>query len=180
LIGNNGIGTNQFGTNITLDTFNNRVFNHEVFGLSKRFSIASSEVIDIVLDTTLFDKETLVLLPFSITGFDAGPLFADLYVGTTYTGGTNWSGIDRNFCDTVESSEVFAVYKPTITLEGVKQEPEFMIPSNGTPAVATLAGAAKSDLLFKLKPGINYMLRITNTSTSNSGTGLIAMNWFEV
>ena len=178
MIGNGRAGINQFGVNVILDVFNNRVFNHEIFGISKRFDIAASEVIDIILDTTLFDKDQLVLLPVSVSGFDAGPLNVDLYIGTTYTVGTTWPGTDRNLVDPV-TPKSFGKYKPTITVLGTKSEVEFFVPSNGVAAVAKLAGATKEDLIIKLAPGTTYHFRITNT-TASTGQGLFAANWFEV
>ncbi|MCK5600656.1 hypothetical protein KAR91_02235 [Candidatus Pacearchaeota archaeon] len=180
MTGNGKTGINDFGSNVTLDTFNNRVFNHEVFGIAKRFSIGASEVIDIIIDSRSFDKETFVLLPFSILGFDAGPLNVDIYTGTVYTDATGvlWPGIDRNL-ETPVIPKVFGVYKPTITNVGTKSEAEFLVPSNGTAAVAKIAGSTKEDLLLKLQPGINYMIRITNT-TATIGFGSFGVSWFEV
>lgn len=171
---------NAFGTNITLDTFNNRVFNHEVFGISKRLTITSLGVIDLIIDARAFDKNTFVLLPFSILGFDAGPLNIDLFAGTVYTDatGTLIPGADRNL-DGAIVPKVFGVLDPTVTDDGTKFPTEFMVPSNGTAAVSKIAGTTKEDLLLKLIPGVNYMIRITNTTTT-TGSGVIGLTWFEV
>lgn len=166
------------GAIITESLANNKVFKHEVFTVSKRFPIGSEAVVNIGIDTTAFAKEFLVLLPFKITGFDAGPLNIDLRNNVSYTGGTEWVSMDRNFIDPVIPG-VKWYHNPTISDEGILSPYQSFVPSNGAPGIVKVAGEVQDDFPVRLLPGIKYLIRITNT-IANIGTGTFGASWFEI
>jgi len=175
---------NSFGSTITLDTFNNRVFSHEVFGISKRFTIAAGAVMNIVIDPTengTFLKSTFVFLPLSISAHGGGPVNIDIYAGTdSDADGTEWVATDRNFIGPVTPHTVVR-HNPTINTAGVLSPVEDRIESAaGVGVHADTGGQVKGDFLFVPRSDIRYMVRLTNTDVTNPATGVFAFNYFEV
>lgn len=179
MIGNGNNSINRFGSTVTFDTLNNRVFNDEVFTINKRFSIASGETFFILIDATAFDKNTFVVLPFTIAAYDAGPLTIDTYADVIYTGGTIWPSKSRKIFDPQTTGKVFAVSKPTISDPGTKLDAEYSVFSNGVPSSRKIAGRTKEDLILWVEPLRVFGLEITNT-TSTVGMGEFSWSHFEV
>lgn len=183
MIGNGKNSLNAFGSTITLDTFNNRVFNHEVFSISKRFTIAKTASVIIVIDPLengAFPFATWVSMPISIQGFKAGPVNIDMYVGGDFDpDGTEWGSIDRNNVGAI-TPHIVTRFQPTINNMGSKLPVEFQIPSNGTGASSVIGGAIKEDFLLKADPTLRYAFELTNTDTTNTVECVFAFNWFEV
>ncbi len=182
-IGGGKAGLNVFGSNITLDTFNNRVFKHQVFGLSKRFSLAKTTSATVVIDPTEngpYTKNEFVLLPIYIQAANAGPISIDVYIGTdSDSDGTLWLGGDRNFEDP-ETPHILARLNPTITSLGTQTPFEFQVPSNGTPAVTTIGGEVQDNLIIIPRKDIRFALVLTNNDTVNAASCVVAFNWFEL
>jgi hypothetical protein len=177
-LGGNGYGLSRVGAYVTEPLANNKIFQDQVFGISKRLTIGDSEVINIGIDATAVDCDFLVLLPIAVKALGAGPLNIDLYVGSTFTGGTEIVSSNRNL-DSSVTAKLKWYLAPTITGDGTKAAPEFTVLSNGTAAVSKITGESAEDLPINMVKGIKYIIRITNTA-ANSGTGAIANNWFEL
>lgn len=176
-------GRNGFGSNITLDTFNNRVFSHEVFSISKRFTIPASGTINIVIDPTengAYPFGELVVLPIFFQAFKAGPVNIDVYAGTdSDADGTLCGSTDRNQVDPIVPHLVVRL-NPTINNIGAKQPPEFQIASNGTGASTVIGGSSKEDLIIKGTPAIRQTFQLLNQDNTNIAECVFAFNWFEV
>jgi len=184
MTGNGETGINKFGSTVTLDTFNNRVFNHQVFGLSKRFTIPANGVVDIVIDPTekgTFPKNTFVMLPLSINTSGAGPVEVDIYAGTdSDQDGTLWDSTDRNF-DTPLTAHTTIRFNPTISTIGTKSPTEYCIYSvAGQGNTADVGGSVKTDLITVPRKDIRYTIQLTNTDSSNEARGVFTFDWFEV
>lgn len=182
MIGSGRPGFNTFGSHVTLDTFNNRVFNHEVFSVSKRFTLASAGTAVIVIDPTengAFPKDTFVFLPIEIQGNLSGPLFVDFYAGVdSDPDGTLWESTDRNL-DNPETAHVVFRLNPTINSMGVKGAPEFEITSDGMGAAQNIGGSIKEDFIFVPRKDIRYAFEITNNGGSTANV-VFGADWFEV
>lgn len=182
-IGGGEAGKNSFGSNITLDTFNNRVFKHEVFGVAKRFDIPSSGVVNIVIDPTengTFPKNTFVFLPFKLGAKGGGPIEVDVYFDTdSDADGTLWEAVDRNFDGAVTAHTVLRL-NPTINSDGLKLPVEYIIESAaGQGNASDIGGEIKQDLLMIPLKTTRVMTRLTNTD-NNAARGSIVIDWFEV
>ena len=178
------VGINSFGSNVTLDTFNNRVFNHEVFGVSKRFDIAANAVMNVIIDPTekgAFPKKTFVFLPIFVFTHGAGPVEIDIYVGTdSDDDGTEWKSIDRYFEDAIVPHTVVRL-NPTINADGIKTEFEDRIESSSGLGIASdVGGSVKGDFLIIPLKNIKTMIRLTNTDVTNPARGVFKFNFFEV
>lgn len=174
---------NGFGSKVVLDTFNNRVFNHEVFLLSKRITLAGNTTTKFVFDPTengAFPKDTLVILPFLITAFNGGPVNVDIYAGVQSTAtGTVLTAQDLNFMDPV-TPHVVIRQDPTITNDGVKSPIEnvaYSAASHGQQAGTQ--GETGTSLLSKLDPTVRYAVHAINTSADTAEL-LVRLRWFEV
>lgn len=170
----------KYGASVTVDINSEKVFKGVAFSWSKRFDIAASDTVYIVVDPTLMAaNETPVVLPVSFTAFGAGPINIDLYVGTTFTAatGTVWEGGNRDH-NIVTAPKPIVTFDPTITLEGIKTPFEFMVPSDGVPAVASFGGQAKDDLIFIARKDAKYAFKLINTE-ANEANCLFAMTIFE-
>lgn len=181
-IGAGGTGLNSFGSNITLDTFNNRVFKHEVFAISKRIPVAKSGIARVVIDPTengVFLQDDFVFLPISVQANGGGPVDIDVYAGTdSAADGTVIESLDRNTDKALTAHTVFRL-NPTINDNGTKLPVEFCIPSNGVSAVSEIGGAVKSDLILIPRKDIRYMFVFTNIDTVDDVTLVFSLNWFE-
>ena len=184
MIGNGEVGINNFGSRIVLDTFNNRVFNHEVFGVAKRFSFGASSQTHIVINPIekgAYPHNTLVFLPITVKSYGAGPIEIDIYVGTNSNNdGTLWESTDRNFIDPLTAHLTWRL-NPTITNIGIKTPTEYSIYSSaGVGNSEDVGGEIKTSLLFIPVKTVAQTIRLTNTDASNAGIGHISANWFEV
>lgn len=176
---NIGAALFEFGGITTVDINSQKVFRDVVFSWSKRFTVPSSGVVDIVIDPTAIPSEkTTVVLPVSFTGFGAGPINVDFYFGTdSDPDGTLWDGGNRDNRSLTAPDTVIRL-NPTINSTGVKTPFEFMIPSDGVPAVASFGGQAKDDLIFIARKDGKYMFRLTNTE-ANPAQCLFSITIFE-
>lgn len=185
IIGGNNVGRNSFGSTITFDTLNNRVFNHEVFGITKRFTIAPGEFADILIDPTEngpFPKRTFVVLPAKIKAKGAGPVYIDMYVNPIVTAATGaiLVPLDRNFDSAVTPHTVVRL-NPTVTNVGTKAPFEDSIESaNGQGNTADVGGEIKDDFIIVPSKTIKYMIRLSNTDTTSTARCVFALNYYEV
>lgn len=165
MIGNNPNFAFEFDAITTVDVNSQKIFRDVAFAWSKRFVVpaASSGVFNIVIDTNAVPSDrTLVFLPITFTAVGAGPIFVDAYVGTDAAeNGTLVPGSNRDNTSST-TPNVVVRFNPTINNDGVKTPAEFLIPSNGTAAVASFGGQSKDDLIIKTIIGTKYMFRLIN------------------
>ena len=183
MIGQGDSGLNSFGSRITLDTFNNRVFSHEVFGVSKRFTIPANSGIYVIIDPTangVFPKNTFVLLPINIKTFGAGPVEINIHISPTYSGGTEWAAIDRNFVEPVTPHTKTLIVSSLDTIGAITPFEDIIESAAGQGNSSDVGGSVKGDLLINADKAKVYAIHIMNTDTSNAVTGRFAYNFFEV
>lgn len=161
-----------------VDIFNALVIKDCVFGISKRLTIPSSGIVDIVIDPSAFDKDRLVFLPITFKAFGAGPIYIDIYFGTEYNGGAEIESINRDLTSSAEA-KIKVWLDPNITEVGTKLPSEFVILSDGVAAVSNVGGETKEDLIFNGRIDGNYLFRLTNQE-ANAAQGFIASNWAEI
>lgn len=167
----------------TVDINSQKVFRDEVFSWSRRFICPSSAVgggiFDIVINPMLIAEDrTLVILPVSFTAFGAGPIFADLYFGTdSDEDGTACQGGNRDN-RSLTQAKIEICFNPTINDIGTKTPFEFMITSDGVPAVASFGGQTKDDLIFIARKDGKYTFRMINQE-ANPASCVFAMTIFE-
>lgn len=169
----------EFGAVTTVDINTEKIFRDVAFSWSRRFDLPGSGVVDIVMDPAAVPAgKTIVVLPVTFTGFGAGPINVDLYFGTNYDpDGTEWIGSNRDNRSLVMPGTTVRL-NPTINSAGVKTPFEFMIPSNGVAANASVGGQTKGDLIFIARDDGAYMFRLTNTS-GTAARCTFAMTIFE-
>lgn len=174
-----GSPINPFGAIPGITIENAKVMEGITFSWAKRFTIAISGTANIVINTTTVDANKLVVvLPLSFQAIGGGPVFIDMYLGTdSDENGTLWEGINRNHA-IGGSPQTTVRLNPTINDDGAKLSPEFMIPSNGTPAVSTIGGQTSEDLVFNALKN-KYMLRLVNQEAAAINLTM-AMSVFEV
>jgi len=170
----------EFGAITTVDINSQKVFRDVVFSWSKRFNIAASGTIDIVINPTgIPSDKTLVMLPITFTAIGAGPINIDMYAGVdSDEDGTLWAGGNRDFRSSTQPDTTVRL-NPSINDVGTKAPFEFLIPSDGVPATATVGGQTKADLIFIARTDIKYLFRLVNTE-ANIANCVFAMNLFEV
>lgn len=158
----------EFSALTTIDMFNQKVFRNSAFIWSKRFTIPSLGTVDIVFDSTgVPSNKTVMVLPEVFTAIGAGPINIDLYFGTTITPatGTVWEGAN-NDARSLATPDTIITFNPTVTDPGTKAPGEFMIPSNGTPAVSVAGGTAGRDTVFIAQTDVLDMFRLVNTDNA--------------
>jgi len=161
---------------VTYDYFNDQIEKGLMFAIAKRFKIGGEAVLDLVLDPTAYAGDGLIFLPvaYKATG---GPVLIDFYAGTdadadgTLLVPTNRSLLSSNTTDMVWRSGA------TVNTAGTAGG-EFLVPSDGLAASAKAGGESQGDLITILNPAIKYLLRITN-SDSTEETIHVTLNWIE-
>ena len=183
MIGTGKIGVNSFGTNIILDTFNNRVFKHQMFSVSKRVELSGNDLLWVVFDPTengVFPKDTLVLLPFFVKATGGGSIQIDIFYGLdSDTDGTIVNAIDKNYLNSVVPHSTIRL-NPTINNIGEQSPLEdrmFSVAGQGNSSDNT--DISNEALLSVLDPSIKYAIRLTNTSTDTANI-VAKLKWFEV
>lgn len=178
------IGTGIFGSAYLADAVNvraeanKRVFDDQVFSLSKRFTVVSSGVVDIVFDP-LAHTGLITFLPVAFISGVGGPILIDLYLGTdAEDDGTSLSCINRNNASAVVCDMVVRL-NPTVNTPGTLG-PEFLLPSDGQGATSKAGGEVREDLVFNVNTAIKYMFRLTNTDTVNDTIMSVSASWFEL
>lgn len=182
MIGNRvGIGNAVFPFRAvtTVDINSQKVFEGVAFGLTKRVTYTAATLTNITFDAQAVTKDRVVLLPISFKAFGAGPINIDVYFGGDYSdngtqvGCFNRDGENSNTCDSIVR------LNPTINTKGTKLPLEFVILSNGTPAVASLGGDVIDDFITLLRKDGKYLIELDNTDSVDA-VGWFGMNFFEV
>jgi len=96
-----------------------------------------------------------------------------IYEGSTSTGGTAFTPINRNRNYT-DSSNVAMVMNPTVTATGVLLDAQFLPGGVGKKA----GGGSATSREFVLKPLTNYLIRMTNVNGTAHAV-YVALEWYE-
>jgi hypothetical protein len=171
----------QYGGFFVTKIENQKVFQGVVFGWSKRFVIAKSGSVDIIIDPTAIPEEKdFIILPIKFQGALAGPINVDIYFGATADNdGTEWEGINRDALS-LNTPATIVRFEPTVSDPGTKIPLEYQIPSNGTAAVTSVAGAVEEDFISRLRTDGKYLIRLTNLDTVNAAQCQFSTDIFEV
>ncbi len=177
-------GSGSFGRAYTADAVNVRpeasfkVFEDQVFSISKRLTYPSTGIVNIIADPTSCSCGILALQPLKFKAAFAGPIHIDIYANPTFTPNTPLETLNRDFTSDTEA-EILWYLNPTISDDGVLLPPEFIILSDGTAAVASLGGESQEDLISNIDLTIPYLIRATNQE-ANVAQGGFSANWFEL
>lgn len=169
----------QFGAQTTVDINSQKVFEGVAFGATKRVTFpAASGLVNIVFDPTAVTTEKLVLLPISFSAFGAGPIHIDVYFGGEYgADGTEIECYNRDN-ESLNTCKSVIRLNPTVTTKGTKLPIEFIILSDGTPAIASLGGEVIDDFITLLRKDGKYLIECANQD-SVAAIGWFGLNFFE-
>lgn len=107
----------------------------------------------------------------TLRGSATGEAHTDLFEGPTVSvDGTAVSRVNRNRTGTPQASGVLAFTGPTTSADGTSLFKEIL--------GGQFAGGEERILEFKLKPGTDYLLRVTNDDASAQDLAVEA-RWFE-
>ncbi|CAB5223273.1 hypothetical protein UFOVP382_20 [uncultured Caudovirales phage] len=100
---------------------------------------------------------------------------AELYIyeGTSATGGTSFTPINRNRNYTT-SSQVAMIVNPTVTTLGTQIDAQILPGGSGKKAGGGTAGS----LEYVLKPLTNYLFRLTNVN-GTAHAAFLQLEWYE-
>lgn len=180
IIGNApGIGNFEFNAITTVDINSQKVFRDVSFAWSKRFALTGNGFANIIIDPTAIpDSKILVFLPITFSAVGAGPIFIDTYAGTDADDdGILWDGSNRDNRSST-TPDMIVRLNPNINSDGVKLPSEFMVPSDGTAAVASFGGQSKDDLIIIGRTDLKYMFRVMNQENVVADCAFV-MNIFE-
>jgi hypothetical protein len=96
-----------------------------------------------------------------------------IYEGTSATGGTSFTPINRNRNYTT-SSQVAMIVNPTVTTLGTQIDAQILPGGSGKKA----GGGAAGSLEYVLKPLTNYLFRLTNVNGTAHAASL-QLEWYE-
>ena len=96
-----------------------------------------------------------------------------IYEGTSATGGTSFTPINRNRNYTT-SSQVAMIVNPTVTTLGTQIDAQILPGGSGKKASGGTAGS----LEYVLKPLTNYLFRLTNVNGTAHAASL-QLEWYE-
>ena len=153
----------------TVSISNHKVFESEVFTLSRRLTIPGSSTVNVVFDLTGATGAFVVNLPLRFKAYGGGPLEIDLYKDVVYTGGTG------TVLPTVSRDEVVSptagtvvIEDPTITDPGVVTPLQYVLYSAAGLGVANdIAGLDSSELFFVNSLNVKRF-EIRNTSAEDA------------
>jgi hypothetical protein len=130
--------------------------------------LASGSSIDIVLAAA-----SGVVPHMTLDALCIGDAELYIYEGTTATGGTPFTPINRNRNYTT-SSQVAMIINPTVSSLGTQLDAQIIPGGTGKKSGGGTAGS----LEYVLKPLTNYLFRLTNVNGTNHAAYL-ALEWYE-
>jgi hypothetical protein len=132
--------------------------------------LAANASIDIVLASP-----SGVFPHITIDGLCLGDAELYVYEGTTTTGGTAFTPINRNRNYAVSNtSEVAMVINPTVTSVGTEIDAQIIPGGAGKKS----GGGTAVSLEYVLKPLTNYLFRLTNVN-GTSHAAYLTVEWYE-
>ena len=175
----NGLPLSGFGAITVLTIEDAKAVEGIAWSTRKRFTIAASGVVDLIIDPTAFTGQIVVFQPIS---FDAlgGPFEIDVYRGATAdSDGTLIQPFNRDLSIT-GNGEVICRKDPNNITPGADKIMELFVPSNGTGTVATSGATSGDAIVIKLDTTKKYLIKITNTDNSAAATIGVKTDHFEV
>ncbi len=164
----------------TVDINSEKVFKGLAFGTSKRISFpATPGLVSITFDSQAVTKDKVVLLPMSFKAFGAGPVNIDIYFGGTYGDDGTLIDVFNRDNESANTPKSILRLNPTITTKGLKLPPEFVIFSNGTPAVTSIGGEVIGDFISLLRKDGKYLIELSNQDNTIAN-GWFGLDFFEV
>lgn len=132
--------------------------------------LAAGASIDIVLASP-----SGVIPHLTVDAFCQGDAELYVYEGTSTTGGTPFTPINRNRNYSVSNpSQVAMVINPTVTSVGTELDAQIVPGGVGKKA----GGGTGASLEYVLKPLTNYMFRLTNVN-GTSHAAFLTLEWYE-
>lgn len=132
--------------------------------------LAANASIDIVLASP-----SGVFPHITIDGLCLGDAELYVYEGTTTTGGTAFTPINRNRNYAVSNpSQVAMVINPTVTSVGTELDAQIIPGGAGKKA----GGGTAASLEYVLKPLTNYLFRLTNVN-GTAHAAYLTVEWYE-
>ena len=111
----------------------------------------------------------------TVNGMCLGDAELYIYEGTTTTGGTAFTPINRNRNYAVSNvSQVAMVINPTVTSVGTEIDAQIIPGGTGKKS----SGGAAGSLEYVLKPLTNYLFRLTNVNGTAHAASL-TLEWYE-
>jgi hypothetical protein len=111
----------------------------------------------------------------TVDGMCLGDAELYIYEGTSTTGGTAFTSINRNRNYAVSNvSQVAMVINPTVTSVGTEIDVQIIPGGVGKKS----SGGAASSLEYVLKPLTNYLFRLTNVNSA-SHAAFLQLEWYE-
>ena len=118
-------------------------------------------------------------MPAVFKAFVAGPVNIDVFINPTLSAsGTIIPVVNRDFTSSKVAQAVFKL-NPTVTDDGTLIPSDYVIYSNGTPAIATIGGESSERLPLNLDTTNTYLFKLTNTDATEA-LAHVATTWFEV
>lgn len=142
---------------ITLDWVHYQVHIGMMYTTEHTASVANTNSLDLLI--TIGDNEFHAT--FAIQG--GGQMTAYLYESPNASGGTPLTLYNMNR-DSSNTSTVTVAHTPTVVSTGTTAIINGRLIPGGTSAPTRLGGAARENTEWILKPGLKYLLRLTNTS----------------
>jgi hypothetical protein len=130
--------------------------------------LANAASIDIVLASA-----SGVIPHLTVDALCLGDAELYIYEGTSATGGTSFTPINRNRNYTT-SSQVAMIVNPTVTTLGTQIDAQILPGGAGKKA----GGGTASSLEYVLKPLTNYLFRLTNVNGTAHAASL-QLEWYE-
>jgi hypothetical protein len=173
-----GSPINQFGAIPFMTLSNAKVMEGIAFSMRKRFAIAKSTSIDIVLDPTAFTGKAWVVLPIAFEAI-AGPILVDIYSGVTANNdGTLVSMFNRNLVIGTPPVAIARLDPTNVILPGTPPI-EYLIPSDGQGATVQ-AGTGGDSLVANVDFSKKLLVRFTNSDTVSDAVVGVKVDFFEV
>lgn len=98
-----------------------------------------------------------------------------IYEGTSTTGGTSFTPINRNRNYAISNqSQIAMVVNPTVTSVGTELDAQILFGGSGKKSSGSSAGS----LEYILKPLTNYLFRLTNVNLTSHAASL-QLEWYE-
>lgn len=158
-----------------------------VYTISKRISIPASGVgggiLNIIVDPSLCECDTLMYLPAQYKAYGAGPIYVDLYGGATYTKGTGTALASQNRNPDGPSAQLYVEQAPTVLTDGTKAPIEYTIFSNSGgsfPQATSISGGTSDEMIFVGDKNQVAMFRLTNQENETCTYAYLYMSWVEI
>lgn len=166
----------SLGSMVTEDIGSNLVFEGCVF-TSRQIITIPAGASNLYFNATAVTNKQVFVLPPEFTAIGGTEIIISLYVGATYTAGTQYDGACRDQLSG-NSPDSFINFNGTLVTPGVNGKVKWLIPSTAV-GVLLNSGKSTSRLPFRINPDYIQRLSINNTDAS-SQTLEYSLTWFEL